>query len=84
MAVQGGGLGPLPEMPLFDVITADVTRASPGDMFFVHLLTRIIRTCMTRRAISARCESGSSRETRGRRGTTANPGQDDMDCTSSR
>ena len=25
-------------MPLFDVITADVTRASPGDMFFVHLL----------------------------------------------
>jgi hypothetical protein len=33
-----GRLGPLPQMPLFDVITADVARASPGDMFFAHLL----------------------------------------------
>ncbi len=31
-------LGPLPEMPLFNEVTADVARASPGDMFFVHLL----------------------------------------------
>jgi hypothetical protein len=33
-----GYLGPLPEMPLFDEVTAAVARASPGDVFFVHLL----------------------------------------------
>jgi hypothetical protein len=31
-------LGPLPFMPLFDPVTADVARASPGEMFFVYLL----------------------------------------------
>jgi hypothetical protein len=29
-------LGPVPSMPLFDRITADVARSSPGDMFFVY------------------------------------------------
>jgi hypothetical protein len=33
-----GQLGPLLEMPLFDVVTADIAGASPGDMFFIHLL----------------------------------------------
>jgi hypothetical protein len=36
--LKEGRLGPLAQMPLFDVITADVTRASPGSMFFAHLL----------------------------------------------
>ena len=31
-------LGPIPFMPLFDRVTADVARASPGDMFFVYLI----------------------------------------------
>jgi hypothetical protein len=31
-------LGPVPSMPLFDRVTADVARSSPGDMFFVYLL----------------------------------------------
>ena len=31
-------LGPVPFMPLFDRVTADVARSSPGDMFFVYLL----------------------------------------------
>jgi hypothetical protein len=33
-----GHLGPLPEMPVFDDVTAAVARAAPGDMFYVHLL----------------------------------------------
>ena len=31
-------LGPVPSMPLFDRVTADVAEAAPGDMFFVYLL----------------------------------------------
>jgi hypothetical protein len=31
-------LGPIPFMPLFDRVTADVAGASPGDMFFVYLI----------------------------------------------
>jgi hypothetical protein len=31
-------LGPLPAMPLFDRVTVDVAKSSPGDMFFVYLL----------------------------------------------
>jgi hypothetical protein len=34
---EEGQLGPITVLPLFDVVTADVARASPGDMFFVHL-----------------------------------------------
>jgi hypothetical protein len=33
-----GHLGPVAEIPLFGELTADVARASPGEMFFVHLL----------------------------------------------
>jgi hypothetical protein len=32
-----GRLGPITEVALFDDVTADVVRASPGDMFFVYL-----------------------------------------------
>ena len=56
---KGGGRPAVADLPLLDDITADVTRAPPGDMFFVHLLNRIFRTRMTRGAISARCETGS-------------------------
>jgi hypothetical protein len=35
---EEGLLGPLLAMPVFDDVTAAVGRASPGDMFFIHLL----------------------------------------------
>jgi hypothetical protein len=35
---EEGLLGPLPVIPVFGDVTAAVTRASPGDMFFIHLL----------------------------------------------
>ena len=80
-----GWLGPLREMPLFDVITADVTRASPGDMFFVHLLNPHYpyvydATCDLRPVRDWEQSRNTGRAAR----TIANSGRDDMDCTSSR
>jgi hypothetical protein len=36
--LKEGLLAAIAELPLLDTITADVANASPGDMFFVHLL----------------------------------------------
>lgn len=35
--LKEGRLGPITDVALFDDVTADVVRASPGDMFFVYL-----------------------------------------------